>query len=187
RGAADSQCGVSTAAHAREIAGPQRELRRAQQQDQSQDLNLRFIKSGLEELRFKYDGALHAGRPTEALLAEIEAKEQVRAERQRIYTDSQQHIEALQNEIKQVEGAVKTAEDEVAKLTTAREDLQQKLEGVSLGYFPGPKAEPPFFGFDWQPKIPKIQQVVLEEFDSNNFDKPLARVTRCMSCHTGIT
>jgi len=183
---ADAHASVSSGENARKIADLQRELRRAQQEDQSKDLNLRFIKSELEELRFKYDDALHAGRPTEALLAEIEAKEQVRAERQRIYTDSQQHIEALQNEIKQVEGAVKTAEDEVAKLTTAREDLQQKLEGVSLGYFPGPKAEPPFFGFDWQPKIPKIQQVVLEEFDRNNFDKPVARVDRCMSCHAGI-
>src|SRR5437764_1363117 len=183
---ADAHASVSSGENARKIADLQRELRRAQQEDQSKDLNLRFIKSELEELRFKYDDALHAGRPTEALLAEIEAKEQVRAERQRIYTDSQQHIEALQNEIKQVEGAVKTAEDEVAKLTTAREDLQKKLEGVSLGYFPGPKAEPPFFGFDWQPKIPKIQQVVLEEFDRNNFDKPVARVDRCMSCHAGI-
>src|SRR5207253_2806593 len=88
-------------------------------------------------------------------------------------------IEALQ-------GAVKTAEDTLAKLTTARDDLEQKLEGVSLGYLPGPKASPPFFGFDWQPKIPKIQQLVLEEFDRNNFNKPIARVDRCMSCHAGI-
>src|SRR5439155_1251055 len=84
------------------------------------------------------------------------------------------------------QGAVKTAEDVLAKLTTTRDDVGQKLEGVSLGYLPGPKASPPFFGFDWQPKIPKIQQLVLEEFDRNNFNKPIARVDRCMSCHAGI-
>src|SRR5438093_995518 len=60
------------------------------------------------------------------------------------------------------------------------------LEGVSLGSLPGPKGSPPFFGFDWQPKIPKIQQLVLEEFDRNNFNKPIARVDRCVSCHAGI-
>src|SRR5438132_6381256 len=183
---ADARASVSSGDNARKIADLQRELRRAQQEDQSKDLNLRFIKSELEELRFKYDDALHAGRPTEALLKEIEAKEQQRAERQRIYSESQQRIEALKNEIKQVEGAIQTAEEGIAKLTTARDDLQQKLEGVSIGYFPGPKAKPPFFGWEWQPKIPKIQQIVLEEFDRNNFDKPIARVDRCTSCHAGI-
>src|SRR5437870_5844803 len=160
---ADARTSVSSGENARKIADLQRELRRAQEADQSKDLNLRFIKSELEELRFKYDDALHAGRPTEDLLKEIEAKEKLRAERQQVYTESQQHIEALQNEITQQEGAVKTAEDEIAKLTTARDDVQQKLEGVSLGYLPGPKATVPFFGFDWQPKIPRIQQIVLEE------------------------
>src|SRR5437667_242749 len=189
---ADARVTASSGEIARQIADLQRELRRAQQQDQSKDLNLRFVKSELEELRFKYDDALHAGRPTEELLKEIEARGQVRAERQQVYTQSQQHIEALQNEITQLESAVKTAEDEIAKLTTARDDVQQKLEGVSLGYLPGPKATAPYFGFDWQPKIPRIQQIVLEEFDRNNFDKPVARVDRgerlfeqlgCHGCH----
>src|SRR5207247_10048026 len=143
---------------------------------------LRFIKSGLEELRFKYDDALHNGRPTEALLHEIQEKEQVRVNSQKIYSESQAHIEDLQNQIKALQGTVKTAEDALAKLTTARDDLGQKLEGVSLGYLPGPKASPPFFGFDWQPKIPKIQQLVLEELDRNNFNKPIARVDRCGPC-----
>ena len=54
------------------------------------------------------------------------------------------------------------------------------------GYLPGPKASFPFVGLDWQPKIPKIQQVVLEEFDRNNYNQPVARVDRCTSCHAAI-
>src|SRR5216110_1992788 len=177
---------VTSGENVRKIADLQRELRQAQKEDQDKDLRLRFIKSELEELRFKYDDALHNGRPTEGLLHEIQEKEQVRVERQKIYSGSQAHIEDLQNQIKTLQGTVKTGEDALAKLTTARDDLQQKLEGVSLGYLPGPKASPPFFGFDWQPKIPKIQQLVLEEFDRNNFNKPIARVDRCVSCHAGI-
>src|SRR5207247_11266108 len=117
---------------------------------------------------------------------ERQEKKQVRVERQKIYSGSQTHIEDVQNQIKTRQGTVKTGEDALAKLTTARDDLQKKLEGVSLGYLPGPKASPPFFGFDWQPKIPKIQQLVLEEFDRNNFNKPIARIDRCVSCHAGL-
>ena len=183
---ADAKTSVASGENARRIKELQRELVDAQKADQSKDLNLRFVKSELEELRFKHDDALHAGRPTEAILHEIEEKEQLRVERLKIYTESQQHIEDLQNQVKALQGAVKAADDTLAKLTAARGELEQKLEGVSLGYFPGPKASPPFFGSEWQPKIPKIQQIVLEEFDRNNFDKPIARVDRCMSCHAGI-
>ncbi len=182
----DAKRSVTSGEGARKVGQIQRELTQAQHEDQKKDFDLRFVKSELEELRFKYDDALHNGRPTEALLHEIQEKEQVRVERQKIYSESQAHIEDLQNQVKALQGAVKTAEDVLAELTTTRDDLGQKLEGVSLGYLPGPKASPPFFGFDWQPKIPKIQQLVLEEFDRNNFNKPIARVDRCMSCHAGI-
>jgi len=168
------------------IAAVQRQVVAAQAADQSKDLNLRFVKSELEELRFQYDDALHHGRPTEEIQAKIADREVLRAERAKIYADSQEHIERLQGEIKQLQSGVKTAEDAIVKLTVARDDLQEKLAGVSLGYLPGPQATPPFLGFDWQPKIPKIQQVVLPEFDRNNFDQPIARVDRCTSCHAGI-
>ncbi len=185
---ADARQSVTSAENAQKIADLQRQLVRAQHEDQTKDMNLRFVKSGLEELRFKYDDAVHHGDQAEAdrILAVINQNEQLRVERFNIYSDSQAHIEDIQNQIKAIQGTVKTGEEALAKLTTARDDLQQKLEGVSLGYLPGPKATLPFFGFGWQPKIPKIQQIVLEEFDRNNFDKPIARVDRCTSCHSGI-
>jgi mono/diheme cytochrome c family protein len=183
---AEARAQVARGETARTIAALERELEEAKEQDVSKDLNLRFVKSELEELRYRYDEALHQGEPTDALLREIAEKEQLRAERQQAYDASQAHIADLEARLKQARGAVKAAEDALAKLTTARDDLQQKLESVSLGYYPGPKAAFPFFGWDWQPKIPKIQQVVLPEFDRNNFDEPVARVDRCMSCHAAI-
>jgi mono/diheme cytochrome c family protein len=182
----DARASVTSSDVAKKIADLRRQLVQAQEEDLSKDLNLRFVKSELEELRFKYDDALHAGRPTDAILHEIDEEEQLREERQKVYSESQQHIEAIGNDIKGVEGAVKTAEDALAKLTTARDDLRQKLENVSLGYYPGPKGRPPYFGMGWQPKIPKIQQIVLNDFDRNNFDEPVARVDRCTSCHAAI-
>ena len=182
----DARAKVVSGDTAREIAKLQRDLVTAQQEDQSKDLNLRFVKSELEELRFKFDDALHQNLPTDAIKKAIDDNEALRVERAKIYADSQKHIEDLQNQIKQLQSGQKNAEDALAKLTIARDDLQGKLENLSLGYFPGPKETFPFFGNDWQPKIPKIQQVVLNEFERNNFDQPIARVDRCVSCHMGI-
>src|SRR5213593_237318 len=103
---AEAKTSVSSGEHAQKIAELQRQVRQAQQEDQSKDLNLRFVKSELEELRFLYDDALHHGRPTEPLLAKIQEREQLRTERQAIYSASQQGIEDLQNQIKTLESAV---------------------------------------------------------------------------------
>ena len=35
------------------------------------------------------------------------------------------------------------------------------------------------------PKIPKIQQTAIDDFDRNAFDEAIARVDRCQSCHMG--
>jgi mono/diheme cytochrome c family protein len=177
---------ISSGETAKEIARLEQELSDAVLADQSKDLNLRFVKSEMEELRFRYDDAHDHGRPTEAILERIQHGEEVQRERQKVYAESQAHIEDLRNQIKAKEAAVKTAEDALAKLTTKRDELQQKLEAVSLGRFPGPTLTPPFIKTEWQPKIPKIQQVVLNDFDRNAFDQPVARVDRCPSCHSGI-
>jgi len=171
---------------AKEIAALERELNTAVLQDQSKDLNLRFVKSELEELRFRYDDAKHEGRPTEGILQRIQEKEQLKTERQQIYADSQAHIEDIRSQIAAKKSAAKTAEDALAKLTAGRDDLEQKLENISLGRYPGPTLSPPFIKTAWQPKIPKIRQIVLEEFDRNAFNQPVARVDRCTSCHAGI-
>jgi mono/diheme cytochrome c family protein len=183
---AAAQAEVSTGETAKQIAALQRDLDDAVRADQSKDLNLRFIKSELEELRFLFDDAKHHGRPTDAILERIQQKSALQVERQKIYSDSQGHIEDLRNQIKAKESAVKTAEDALAKLGAKRDELQQKLENISLGRFPGPSASPPFIRNEWQPKIPKISQVVLEGFDRNAFKQPVARVDRCTSCHSGI-
>src|SRR5262245_61843005 len=54
----------SSGATAKEIAQLEQELNTALLQDQSKDLNLRFVKSELEELRFLFDDAKHHGHPT---------------------------------------------------------------------------------------------------------------------------
>lgn len=182
----EARAAVASGENARRMAELRAELDQAKRDDQSKDLNLRFVKSELEEWRYLYDDAQHHGRPTDEIQREIDERVQLQAEREKIYAESQAKIAALESEIKEIENIVEKAEDERAKLTTARDALQERLVNLSLGYFPGPTSKPPFVAWGWQPKIPKIQQVVLPDFDRNNFDQLIARVDRCMSCHAGI-
>jgi mono/diheme cytochrome c family protein len=183
---AKARADVDSGEQKQKIAGLEQQLVKAQEEDQGKDLNLRFVKSTLEELRYHFDDALHHGQPTDDIGRRIAEGEKLKAERDKIYAESQQHIADIEKQIKAIRQGLKNAEDAVAKLTTAREDLKDKLVNVSLGYLPGPKSTFPFFGMDWQPKIPKIQQIVLPQFDRNNFDQPVDRVERCTSCHAGI-
>lgn len=171
---------------AKQIAALDQELQNSKLDDISKDLDVRFIKSLLEEKRYEYDHAKQEGHPTEHILEQIQAWEKERAQRQEIYAASQANIAAIEQKIEDAKSQVEVAQEEVDKLTTTRRDLEDKLTQVSLGYLPGPKASPPFFGYAWQPLIPGIAQVVLEGFDLNAYKQPVARVDRCTSCHAGI-
>src|SRR5689334_22158364 len=174
---AEAKASVESGDAAKAIAALNAKVVDLKHQDLEKDLNLRFIKSELEEWRYFHDEALHHhdDAKREYWAKKIEEGDQTKAERDKIYQDSQAGIAAVQKQIADKEAEVTTAEEELAKLTVKRDDLQQKLEGISLGYLPGPKESFPFFGMDWQPKIPKIQQVVLEEYDRNNYFHPVAR------------
>ena len=80
------------------------------------------------------------------------------------------------NQASEIRSAVQNLEKEKKDLEKERERLQQRLDGIVLL-----KVGP----FDL-PKIPKIQQVVLNEFDRNAYDQGVARVDRCTSCHAGV-
>src|SRR5262245_18072128 len=69
---AAARADVASGDTAQRIAKLQLDLVQTQEDDQSTDLNLRFVKSELEELRFMYDDAEHHHRPTEELLKTIQ-------------------------------------------------------------------------------------------------------------------
>ena len=172
----------------RSIKALEQQREAARRADMEKDLSLRFIKSQLEEWRYNFDEAVH--HKDEAAMQHwaqlIEAGEKEKAERLQIYQASQQGIAAIDDQIKAKEGELLAAQEAVNTLAAKRDDLQGKLENVALGYFPGPKETFPFFGLGWQAKIPKIQQIVLDDFDRNNFNEAISRVDHCASCHFGI-
>jgi mono/diheme cytochrome c family protein len=76
----------------------------------------------------------------------------------------------------EIRSNVQNLEKEKRDLEKERERLQQRLDSIVLLKV-GPLD---------LPKIPKIQQIVLNEFDRNAYDQGVARVDRCTSCHAGI-
>src|SRR5688572_13571396 len=185
---ADARASLESGDDAKAIAALEEKVQALKLEDLEKDLNLRFIKSELEEWRYFHDDALHHhdDAKREYWAKRITEGEATQREREEIFQASQDGIAAVQKEIADKQAALTTAEEELAKLTVKRDDLQSKLETVALGYLPGPTDEFPYFGVDWQPKIPKITQVVMEEFDRNNYFQPVARVDRCTSCHAAI-
>jgi len=173
----EARAAVATGEVAAKLAALRARLADAELAHLEKDLNVRFVKSELEELRFLYDDAHHHERDAEPIWEKIQAKEALRAERQAIFEESQAKIDSIQAEIDALTGEVKKASDAVEELRRTRVDLDDKLAQVALTEIPG---------VGWQPKIPKIQQTVLEEFDRNTYNQPVARVDRCRSCHVAI-
>ena len=139
------------------------------------DLKLRVVKSRLEEAWYDYDSAILEHKPTDAVRARIEALDKDKAAIQTGFDDTKAQIDKIDKEFVEVRSEVKGLEDKLKQLNSGRDRLTEKLENLTLAVGP--------LHF---PKIPKIHQVVLEDFERNNFDKPVARVDRCESCHAGI-
>lgn len=139
------------------------------------DLSLRIVKSRLEEAWYDYDNAILEQRSTDAARQRIDALDKDKAEIQKGFDQTKARVEQIDKELAEVRSDVKGLEEKLHTLTTTRDGLQDKLDALSLKVGP----------FEL-PKIPKIQQVVLEDFERNNFDKPIPRVDRCESCHIGI-
>ncbi|HEX2931762.1 MAG TPA: c-type cytochrome, partial [Candidatus Binatia bacterium] len=85
------------------------------------------------------------------------------------------HRNQVKEEIKKIQSGGKEIEDELAKLTAERDKWVRVMDNTTFKL--GPLR--PY-------KIPKIQQVSLDEFDRNRFDQPVARVDRCQTCHLAI-
>jgi mono/diheme cytochrome c family protein len=166
---------LETGETATRIAALEAQLNRVKTLHGDADLKLRIVKSRLEEAWYEYDSALLEKRSTQEARQRIEALNKDKAEIEPTFNETKAQLEQSTKELAEVRSEVKTLEDKRKGYTGELDRLQQKLAGLTLTV--GPFA---------LPTIPKIHQVVLEDFERNNFDKPIARVDRCESCHAGI-
>ena len=139
------------------------------------DQEVKFIKSEQEEAGYEYDHAIQQKinpKPYQERLQELD-KERAKLEPQ--LEAARAKRDQIKEEIRKIHAGVKEIESELGKLTAERDKWVRVMENATFKLGP--------FTFY---KIPKIQQVSLDEFDRNRFDQPVARVDRCQTCHMAI-
>ena len=148
---------------------------RATVQFQEIDQKVKDVKSELEEAWYEHDHAVQQKRNPKPYLDQIAELDKRQAELEKVLEPARARRNQLKEEIKKIQSGGKEIEAELAKLTGERDKWVRVMENATfkLG---------PFSPY----KIPKIQQVSLDEFDRNRFDQPVARVDRCQTCHLAI-
>ncbi|MGH7768931.1 MAG: c-type cytochrome, partial [Candidatus Binatia bacterium] len=140
------------------------------------DQEAKFIKSELEEAWYEHDHALQQGRPVKPYKERIAELDQRRLKLEPGVEKARQERDRIKEEIKKLTEGVKELENELSKKSAERDKWLTTIQNATLIQL-GPV---PLY------KIPNIRQVVLDEFDRNAFDQPIARVDRCQTCHTAI-
>jgi mono/diheme cytochrome c family protein len=139
------------------------------------EFDLRLVKSKLEEAWYEYEHALLTRHPVDAPKKHIAELNDEKAEIEKRLAEIQGQLRQIDAEIAESKTGVKGIEDQLREAEKGRLDLERKLEGLLLQIGP----------FEL-PRVPRIEQVVLEEFDRNHFNNPVARVDRCTSCHAAV-
>jgi len=151
------------------------EEKRATVKFQEIDRQVKDVKSELEEAWYEHDHAVQQKRDPKPYLDEIAELDKRKAELDKDLEPALARRNQLKEEIKKIQSGGKEIEDELTKLTAERDKWVRVMENATF------KLGPTRFY-----KIPKIQQVSLDEFDRNRFDQPVARVDRCQTCHLAI-
>ena len=139
------------------------------------DQKVKDVKSELEEAWYEHDHAVQQKRNPKPYLDLIGDLDKRKAQLDKELLPARDRRVQLKEEIKKIQSGAKEIEDELAKMTAERDKWVRVMENATFKL--GPMR--PY-------KIPKIQQVSLDQFDRNRFDQPVARVDRCQTCHMAI-
>ena len=169
------QASLANGELAKRLAGLEREDVKATVRYKEKDQEVKFIKSELEEAWYEHDHAVQQKRNPAPYLEHIKDLDTEKAKLDPAVEQARVRREQIKDEIKKIKSSTKEVEDELGKLTAERDKWIRVMENATFKL--GPFA--PY-------KIPKIQQVALNEFDRNRFDQPVARVDRCQTCHLAI-
>ena len=143
---------------------------------QEADQRVKDVKSELEEAWYEHDHAVQQKRDPKPYVEHIAELNKRKAELDKALEPVAARRNQLKDEIKSIQSGSKDLETELGKMTADRDKWVRVMENVQLKVGP----------FTICCKIPKIQQVAMNEFDRNRFDQPVARVDRCQTCHLAI-
>lgn len=172
---AEAEAGLGSDETTAKLASAEQRLAAAKIVEADSDLQVRFVKSELEAAWYQYEHALeHHGNVTETRARRDELIEQ-KAKDIAAWEESKTVVARIEAEIDEINAPVKTLkkeleghEDELALIKNRLDNMKSVVANVEL--------EP----------IATIQQIVMPDFDVNNFEQPVDRVDRCTSCHMGV-
>jgi mono/diheme cytochrome c family protein len=150
-------------------------LAAAQLDEGEADIQVRFVKSSLEEAWYEYDHALETGGNVNAARERRDLLMKEKVEREATWEKTKADVARIQGEIDEIEAPQKKVQKELETAAEERERIANKIEGMKTQ-----------IGAISVERIPVIEQIVLPDFDINNFEQPVDRVDRCTSCHIGI-
>ena len=173
---AGAEAQVSAGQGVQRLENLRRELAAAEVAASDAENALRLVRSEIEVAWYEYDHAIIIGQPTKNEKEHLDELEAEAAVLDKDFQEKTAQRDKIQNEIDEINLTIAEWRDKLRVLTADRERLKQRLDDTVLFAANGFLI----------PNFPAIEQVVLPEFDRSNFDTPLQRVDRCISCHVGI-
>lgn len=128
---------------------------------------LQFTRNESDEVYYRYKTALHRGEKAEREKEQLDYLEQEKVKLSSELVIAQQRHSTLQ---KQTRGFVQQVEVLRDSLIALRADIltwQRKIEAIKS-------------------RSIEIKQIILPDFDDNNFGGRIIRVERCITCHLGV-
>jgi mono/diheme cytochrome c family protein len=172
---ADARARIASGETARQLASLKAQRDEAKVHVDEREFKLRIVKSKLGEAWYEYEHAELTGGETDGFRKHVDELDAGKKRAEASLAQAQAKLDKVSKEIEEIRSVEQGLVKKIGDFETGLDGLRQKLDRIELHVGP--------FGL---PKIPKIQQVVLNEFDHNNFDEPVARVDRCESCHAGV-
>jgi len=139
------------------------------------DLQVRFVKSELEAAWYEYDDALETGGNAPAAAEHRDRLIEQRSRDEKAWKDAKAVVAKIEAEIDEIDAPVKKVKKALAEREVDRLAVETRL-GAMKSVIANIEMKP----------IATIKQIVLPDFDVNNFDQPVDRVDRCTSCHMAI-
>ena len=143
------------------------------------DQLVRFTKSYLTERWYDYNHAVQEREDPGPYKKEIDELNAELARESIVSDKAKDNLQAVKDQIEAINSKVESLTDQMKKLTAKRDDLSDKADTWMI---PVKFRKTVLFRY---PKIPKIEQTAIDDFDRNAFDEAIARVDRCQSCHMG--
>jgi mono/diheme cytochrome c family protein len=174
---AAAQADLQSGATAAKLADLNSQLTALNVTADEKDQAVRFTKSYLTERWYDYNHALQVKEDPSGFKAQIDALNAQLVQENLASDKAKANVQAVKDQIDALNAKVDSLTEKLKTLNSKRDDF---IDKANTWVIPVKFGNITLFSY---PKIPKIQQTAIEDYDRNAFDEAVSRVDRCQSCH----